>query len=300
MIEFVSSPADLAQWRPPTEPFYLEIFGETSPILDTTSAEVVPAGKADAVSTSPAPVYEYWWTLGHPGAAPQAREPGETMSSPRHDNVPIWENLRDMAARVYLYFPVNKGWRVREIIATVKYLTPVHQQQSWWTQAGNDLKLLLPLIGDAGNVAGLVPGGATASKWLTTISKLQVSSVPQSKEFPWSVEKVTFGGNGHEVMQGVLWNLPRSLLAAQGGRLTGSLAVSVIPACQQAADGTAQSAIAPGTVKAHAGVYAEDGREVWIPGPDARSFAELRISPQLPPAAVQPGQDGGAHGSPRP
>lgn len=282
MIEYVSSPAPLSQWQPAEKPFYLEVFGETSPVLDTASAEVVPAGKADAVSTSSAPVYEYWWTLGHPGAAPHHEQPWDTMDPPDHSTAPIWERLQDTAARVYLYFPVNKGWRVREIMATVKYLTPVHQQESWWTQAGNDLKLLAPLVNDAGNVAALIPGGATVSKWLTTISKLQLSSVPQTKEFPWSVEKVTFGGNGHEVMQGVAWNLPNSLLMAQGGRLTGSLAVSVIPAREQAPDQTDESAVAVGAAKVHAGIYPKDGEEIWLPGPDARSFIELSITPKMP------------------
>jgi hypothetical protein len=294
MIEFVSSPADLSQWRPPDpEPFYLEISGETSPVLDSATAEVVPAGKVDAESASSAPVYEYWWTLGHPGAAPLQQESTDIMSRPSRANRPIWENLQDLAARVYLYFPVDKGWRIREIIATVKYLTPVHQQESWWTQAGNDLKLLSPLVGDAGSIAGLVPGGATVSKWLTTISKLQISSVPQSKEFPWSVEKVTAGGNGHEVMQGVLWNLPRSLLAAQGGRLTGSLAVSVIAASEQTPGQSAEPAIKAGWARIHAVIYAEDHPDKWIPGPDARTFAELSITPRTPESGAKPAQKEG-------
>lgn len=282
MIEYVSWPSPLSQWQPPEKPFYFEVFGETSPILDTASAEVIPAGKADAVSASPAPVYEYWWTLGHPGAAPHPKSWVDTMSPPSRRNEPIWENLQDTAARVYLYFPVSKGWRVREIMATVKYLTPVHQQESWWAQAGNDLKLLAPLAGDASNIAALVPGGTTVSKWLATISKLQLSSVPQSKEFPWSVEKVTFGGNGEEVMQGVVWNLPRSLLSAQGGRLTGSLAVSVVPAREQVPRQTESPVVAPGLLKAHAGVFPENDKEIWLPGDDARHFIDLQLTPIEP------------------
>jgi hypothetical protein len=291
VIETASWPPDLAQWIPAEQPFYLELYGETSPVLDTALAEVLPAGKADPVTASPAPVYEYWWTLGHPGAAPH-REQWSGLLGPERQGAdrrtPPWENLRDdVAARVYVYFPISGGWRIREIMATVKYLAPVHQQQAWWTQAGQELKLLQPLVGDAGNIAGLVPGGATASKWLETVSKLQAGSVPQSKEFPWSVEKVTFGGNNEAVMQGVAWNLPASLLESQGGRLTGSLAVSVMPATRQAPGGAAGGApvIERLPAKAHAGIYPKSGEAIWVPGPDARGFIELLVSPQLPQGA---------------
>lgn len=288
MIETASWPADLTQWASAENPFYLEVFGETSPVLDTALAEVLPAGAADPQTTSPAPVYQYWWTLGHPGAAAHRQQWGGLLGGrgeAADPGTPPWERLRDdVAARVYLYFPIGGGWRIREIIATVKYLTPVHQQESWWAQAGQELKLLQPLVTDAGDIAGLVPGGATTSRWLQTISKLQIGSVPQSKEFPWSVEKVTFGGDGHDVMQGVAWNLPASLLRAQGGRLTGSLAVSVMPVSRQAADGVPAGAPVIGRLpaKAHAGVFPQDGDAIWLPGPDARGFVELQIEPVLP------------------
>jgi hypothetical protein len=291
MIEAVSSPPVLSQWVPARAPYYLELYGETSPVLDTALAEVIPAGAADPVTASPAPVYEYWWTLGHSGTPPHPAHPADIMDIPRGGpRTPVWENLRgDVAARVYVYFPVSGGWRVREIVATVKYLMPVYQHQDWWSQVAQDLKMLSPLAADAGTVAGLIPGGATASKWLQTVSKLQVGSVPQTKEFPWSVEKVTSGGNGHDVLQGVLWDLPASLLKAQGGRLTGSLAVSVMPAPSQAQGQAGRTpVITPMAARAHAGIYPKDGDPIWVPGPDAQGFIELMIAPQLPPSASLP------------
>jgi hypothetical protein len=288
VIEVTTWPADLTQWKPQRDFFYLEVFGETSPVLDTALAEVIPAGKDSPQASSPAPVYEYWWTLGHPGAAPHREQWAGVMGPGQADDQggqPPWENMReDVAARVYLYFPAGVGWRVREITATVKYLTPVHQQQAWWDQVGQELKLLQPLAGDVSSIAGLVPGGATVSKWLETVSKLQAGSVPQSKDFPWSVEKVTFGGNGEQVMQGVAWNLPASLLHAQGGRLTGSLAVSLMPATRQQPGNPGRETPPPGTapVKAHAGVYLKNGTAIWLPGPDARSFIDLLLTPQMP------------------
>ena len=101
------------------------------------------------------------------------------------------------------------------------------------------------------------------------------------------MEKVTSGGHGHEVLQGVAWNLPASLLAAQGGRLTGSLAVSVMPAPRQAPAGRPASgpAVTPMAARAHAGIYPKDTEAIWVPGPDARTFIELMISPELPGTA---------------
>ena len=48
MIEVASAPSDLSTWDSDKTPFYLEVFGEVSPVLDMTYAEVVPPN-----STSP-------------------------------------------------------------------------------------------------------------------------------------------------------------------------------------------------------------------------------------------------------
>ena len=284
----------MSQWDPGVDPFYLEFFGDTSPVLDSVFSEVIPAGGQDPKTTSPAPIYEYWWTLAHPGAPPHRDhyygifgQPDGTRSDP---DAPVWENLADdVAARVYMFFPISGGWRIREIVATVKYLMPVPQHQNWWAQALKDVQSLAPLAGGAGDVAGFVPGGATASKWLETVGKLQPASVPQTQAYPWSVEKVTNGGKGHPVMQGVVWNLPGSLMRDQGGRITGSLAVTAYPAPQQGSVIAGQpttagqpAAIIPLPAKAHAVVYPKAGDPIWIPGPTAVTFIELQIAPKMP------------------
>lgn len=72
-IESASHPEDLSQWDGKDEdPFYFEVFGETSPVLDVAYAEVIPPGSVDggAQTTQTTPVYEYWWTIGHPGHRP--------------------------------------------------------------------------------------------------------------------------------------------------------------------------------------------------------------------------------------
>jgi len=292
VIETSSWPPDLASWQPEEQPFYLEFYGETSPLLDESYAEVVLPDGTDPTTVRDAPVYEYWWTLGHPGTAEEHHhwyEPDGKAKVP-------WQDVADPAARVYLYFPISAGWRVKEIVATLKYLVPAPQQRSWFEQARKDLAAVQPVLGGAGELGGFVPGGATASKWLEAVSKLQVSSVPQAGEMDWSVGKVTFGGR-HGVMQGVMWTLPQSVFQRLGGRLTGSLALSFIPATRQAAspdpsapDPSAPDPSAPGTAKAlaHAVVYGQGGKQYWIPGdpPDGRGFVELSIFPRTrPPAA---------------
>ena len=301
MIEAVSSPLDLTQWDASIHPFYLEFFGETSPVLDMAFSEVIPAGGQDPQTTSPAPVYEYWWTLGHKSAAPHGdlyeSALGAGDGAPPDPQAPVWENFKkDVAARVYLYFPISGGWRIREIVATVKYLVPLAQHQDWWAKAVKDFGAIAPLLGGAGAVAGFVPGGATASKWLQTVGKLHPGSMPQDKSYPWSVEKVTEGGGGVPVMQGVVWNLPRSLMRDQGGRVTGSLAVTVYPAPQQAVgkvaepgSGTEQPTVSEQLpAKAHAVVYPNKGAPIWVPGATGLNFIELQIAPRIPGATPTP------------
>lgn len=60
VITVASFPADLGQWNQDEHPFYLEVFGEASPLLDMAHAEVIPVGGTDAATESVTPVYEYW------------------------------------------------------------------------------------------------------------------------------------------------------------------------------------------------------------------------------------------------
>lgn len=109
MIETSSWPQDLTTWQPDEQPFYLEFLGETRRVLDESYAEVVPAGGTDPETLRDAPVYGYWWTPGHPGSVDERRhwyQRGKAAKAP-------WEDLADPAARVYLYFPVSGGWRIK-------------------------------------------------------------------------------------------------------------------------------------------------------------------------------------------
>jgi hypothetical protein len=291
-IESVSHPAPLSSWdgENKDQPYYLELFGEARPAVDTAYAEAVPAGTAaeTPATVASAPVYEYWWTIGHPGH----REHRGGILERTHASKDLWERLADTAARVYLYFPLGGGWRVKELVATVKYMSPVAHQQSFWEKAAQDWQIIQPLVQDASTLASAVgPAGAVAggvadqsAKMLGGLAQMKLDSVPQVKGFEWSAAKVTFGNKEHGgVMQGVAWTLPKSMFAELGGRLTGGLAVSFLPDLQQDPDAGEVATAAPPPqaqhLLAHAVVYGPDEEQHWAP--DQRSFIKLLVHPQV-------------------
>ena len=286
MIEVASEPADLSTWDGEDPPFYLEIFGETSPVLDLHYAEVIAPDADSPVSTTSSPVYEYWWTIGHPGLKPEHRQ-----LIKRSENEPIWSNLADDVARIYLLFPIDSGWRVKEVVATVKYLSPAQDQASLSERASADWEKMQPLVADAGSLASALrplPGvgiaATAASPVLSAMSKLQVGNVPSSADgYNWYVEKVTTGARSKVgVMQGVMWSIPRTMFESLGSRLTGSLAVSFIPNKRQGSRDWAPKA---GDLVGHAGVFEKarlpgmEAPEHWVPSKTA--FVRLSIAPTL-------------------
>lgn len=288
MIEVVSYPPDLSSWDQSEHPFYLEVFGETEPLLDMSYAEVLPSGSDAVKATDSTPIYEYWWTIGHAGQAPEHHH----LWPERPSENPIWNKLEDIAARVYLYFPISSGWRIKELVATVKYLSPVHDQASWSTAAAEEWTKIQPLMEDAGNLAsklGPIPGVGTvaagAAPILSTLAKLKIGSVPQGvKGFDWSVGKVTFGSKKmHGVMQGVMWTLPKQMFELLGGRLTGSLALSFIPSRRQSSGSETPWTPQPAPLLGHAVVYADDDK-IWVPG--SSTFVELSLSPRIADTAL--------------
>jgi hypothetical protein len=299
---------------------YLELFGETRPFVDTAFAELIPASAAaDAppVSGASAPVYEYWWTIGHPGLPredgrfPDWLHRSETGEDPDGDSArKFWDDLDDPAARVYVFFPRNGGWRIKELVATVKYLSPVPQQADFWSKAVQSWTALQPLVQDASTLAGaLGPAvGVPARGAVTTLNalaELKLSSVPQGAGLDWSVGKVTFGhpestdGESSQdnadaaqrseadpvdtgVMQGVVWTLPAKMFTELGGRLTGSLAVTFIPCGLQmgAQPASGEPTFQPRAILAHAVVYPKGGDPCWVPA--ERRFIRLHVAPQTP------------------
>lgn len=292
VITVASFPPDLGQWDQDEHPFYLEVFGETEPMLDTAHTQVIPAGGSATASTSSTPVYEYWWTIGHGGSKPEHRHLFEGRAK-----LDLWHRLEDIAARVYLYFPVSGGWRMQEIAASAKYLSPVARQSDWTQKAAEEWQRMQPILAGAGQAAsalGAIPGVGTvaagAAPILSVMSKLQVGSVPQGvKGFDWYVEKVTVPAAAkHGVMQGVVWAIPKEMFELLGGRLTGSLALSFIPTANT---GESPWQAQPLPMLAHAAVYA-DGETSWVPA--RNQFIELPLSPKSPPAAASAREPSGS------
>jgi hypothetical protein len=288
MIEVVSSPKDLSTWDSEEQPFYLEVFGDPSPVLDTDYAEIVPPGSDGVTSAASTPVYEYWWTIGHPGHKRQHHH----LLSGTADNS-LWGNLAEEAAHIYLMFPLDAGWRVKEIVATVKYLSPVHNQESLSERAAAEWQHIQPLLADASSIASTLsavppaaPFAAGAAPILATLSRLQFGSVPTGKGgYDWYVEKVSTGySKARGVMQGVMWTLPRDMFEDLGSRITGSLAVSFVPNRRQDIDEEWEPR--PGALRAHAVVFPKDGEPVW--NPSQSSFLEFHVTPR------QPSEGGGA------
>ncbi|MGH2515148.1 MAG: hypothetical protein ACRDHP_05785 [Ktedonobacterales bacterium] len=276
MIEVVSSPPDLASWDCDTQPFYLEVFGETTPLVDRAHAEVLPAAtdRNDPALAQPGPIYQYWWTIGHSAKDEQVAH--------------TWSKLQDdVAARVYFFFPRIGGWRIAELAATVNYLHPFREHESLWNHLADDWKnLVAPTIADASSLAGAVPNPAFAgaSALLGTIAKLQINSVPQVADFAWSVGKITMKHAPYGVMQGIMWTLPKRMFTDLGSRLTGSVALSFVPAHLQQSD-TVDPArdptLAPLPVLAHAVVYQPHGHagDIWAPAKN--DFIALQLAPRL-------------------
>ena len=196
MIEVASYPPELAAWDQGEHPFYLEVFGETEPFSICRSQRYCLRGAKQRRR----PRAHQSTSIGGRSDTGQAPEHHHLWPE-RPSEKPIWSKLDDIAARVYLYFPINAGWRIKELVATVKYLSPVHDQTSWSAAAAEEWTKLQPLMEDAGNLAsklGPIPGVGTvaagAAPILSTLAKLKIGSVPQGvKGFDWSVGKVTFG-----------------------------------------------------------------------------------------------------------
>lgn len=153
VIAVASYPADLSSWNQADDPYYLEVYGEAEPALDMTHAEVLPPGGSTAQTTAATPIYEYWWTIGHGGTKPEHRHLFESRK-----RLDLWHRLENIAARIYLYFPIAGGWRVQELAASAKYLAPVAHQSRLDRKSG------IRVAADAADRRRGWPGGLGARR----------------------------------------------------------------------------------------------------------------------------------------
>lgn len=312
MIETVSYPLDLADWNSDSSNFYLELYGETTPQVDMSFAEIIPAGinpddlkqPVPERTTATAPIYQYWWTIGQSG---------------NQNALAVRDHLKSTAARVYMYFPLTAGWRIKEIAATVKYLAPVKDNAAWLNDVFRVWDMSAPVAGGAAAITKFIPGLSTASPYFSALSQIKLNEVPPVDAFAWYVGKVTTKW-GKDTLQGLMWTLPRKMFTHLGGRITGSLAVSFIPfQVQQPGKiraATDDPVFLAQPIRAHAriylsnhgvlppdqgvpqrsvsdtpsdlifppdeSVYAPDNHTISLPADQKQQFIELYIQPQKP------------------
>jgi hypothetical protein len=284
-IETVSHPVDLASWsadQEGAEPFYLELLGETAPVLDGSFAQLAEA-KSDGRQTAPqASVYEYWWTIGHEGRPDGASGSRLKQKIGLAAQDWIWDRLEDHAGSVTVFFPTDQGWRVNEVAATVKYMSPVPHDPTLTERASGALTTVEPLLEDASKLAGLVQpaiGGVAskAAQSLDVLAQMKINQIPQVGGYKWGVSKVTTVSESGGVSQGIRWTLPKLMFEELGGRITGSVAVSFVPVTRQGDDVKDPE---PGMIRAHASVNPHGADAIWVPAKE--TFIQLRVTPIKP------------------
>jgi hypothetical protein len=254
-IETVSHPLNLAEWNANKEgcaPFYLELMGETSPALDGGFVQLAAETGDGRTTTSQASVYEYWWTIGHEGRPGGASGSRVQKWLGRSSQDWIWDRLEDHAGVVYVFFPTDHGWRVNEVAAAVKYMSPVPHDPTFTERASSAISTAEPLLEDASKLVGLVQPviGDVASKAaqsLDVLAQMKINQIPQVGGYEWAVAKVTTVSESGGVSYGLMWTLPKLMFEELGGRITGSVAVSFIPVTKQ---GDEAKTAEPGRVRA--------------------------------------------------
>jgi hypothetical protein len=267
-LKVVSWPESLKTWKPtdPQQYFYFELVGETCPAFDESQGELAATPKPDAGGVTGTRVYEYVWTIGRLGVwqhrpkTPQGlahRSRGDEAFSdlapevtPSESAEKFWVELEDPAAHVYVYFPLAERWRVSELGATVKYLSPMPNDETFLDKTAKDVEALLPIVGAVGQLANVAAPGAGAvisssARVIGALAQMKTNSLPQTAGFPWAVAKATFiwtrmeGGEEKKTpMAGVAWSLPKTMFEELGGRISGSVAVIFVPVTAQQDQGT--------------------------------------------------------------
>jgi hypothetical protein len=284
MIQFVTWPSDIAEWSVEEDGrFYLELYGEIQPEVDDRYVEVLSMAEEHQglkEGARLAPLYEYCWNLGCLVDDDNIEQETEA-----------WGDLADIAAEVYLYFPTAGGWRIEELVSTVKYLCPAREHTSLLQEAAHMFATAQPIIEDVSRLAsassalapGIGPAATGTAALLDTIAKLKLTSVPPAEGYDWSVQKVARYLSGEGLVSGVKWVLPKKLFREFGTRLTGSIALSVVPSRLQSPtnNGEPQSferlpVRAKAIIHEHA-LMPGRGRSVCLP---KRGFLELQVHPK--------------------
>ena len=280
-------------------PFVFVLGGETEPMLDTGAPSPVSANGHPSTDDAPPAqallLYEYWWTIATfdlPSTSGEwsarRHQEGHRIPLTHRATTPASPNegnrlgFAGYTAQIEIYFPTERGWRVRDRAAAVRYLAPLPPDLR--EEVAKDWQDLTPILEGASEVAGAAssfagPAAAETANSLAALAQVRANSVPQ-EGLPWWVTSIAASVGG-ELYEGVLWTLSETLLERLGGRVTGSVVVSVIPAFHQGAeDGlpSGQHTIHEGTLRARATLY-RDGQQIPTP-PPPEPLAELRVNPR--------------------
>ncbi len=273
---------------------YFELLGECDPLIDLKGMNATTR-------------YEYCWTLGLTESDDQASDgapaPGQEGISqesrildflhgpkskdPLKPDLRWGHHLSDPAADIYVLFPIYEGWRVQELIATVKYLLPPPPQHAaWLDQVDHLLQSTQPLVNSIGSLmqtAGGVtaqPEISAAGAMLSAIAKARINNVPTAKDggYDWFVAKESFLKNDN-ALEGIKWRIPKQMLIELGGRLTGSVSVSFLQAKTQEPK---QNMGMYHGICARAVIYTGPPKDqkLWIPGED-KLYLELNVVPRV-------------------
>jgi hypothetical protein len=296
VIEYVTCPPNIGKLSPEEDySFYFEVFGEASPRITSeyTQASLPEEDPGLKQCINFAPLYEYYWSLGFvdlDGKCGPGTWGGE---------------LAQTAAEVYFYFPTTGGWRVEELVATVKYLCPSREHASHLQDAANMFSTAKPMVEDASKLAsvgsmlpGVGPIAASSAVLLNAIARLKITSVAPTSDYVWSVQKVASVQKG-SLLQGVKWTISKKLFIELGSRLTGSIAVNIIPSrlqssSEKSGEEAADIQLRPLPIQAAAVMHLHPqrfGKDECVLLP-SEGFLELEIEPRT--LGVRPARDSSA------
>ena len=248
---------------------YLEVYGETEPLVCNDLAETLSADSKnnDLQMEAGVPIYEYYWTLG--------------ISNHLYELI-THGGKHDKAAEVTLYFPLNGGWRVYEIVATIRYIRPLphRDQENLLAKVADYWKTVSPVVESAAEVArNLPPPLSISSTILHLLAKLQITALPPVEGLAWSIKRIT-GPVEKEIMDGVRWTIPQEVFEVLGSRLTGSIAVFFHPS-QDSAASVKQAEFQPKAIRAEAVVYPPKSKDCHRAPENKDTYVELSIQPSL-------------------
>jgi hypothetical protein len=142
---------------------------------------------------------------------------------------------------------------------------------------------------------GVGPIAARSAVLLNAIARLKITSVAPTSEYVWSVQKVA-GVQKDGLLQGVKWTISKKLFLELGSRLTGSIAVNIIPPrLQSSSERSGEEAgdiqLRPLPVRAAVVMHLHPqsfGKDERVPLP-SEGFLELEIEPRA--LGVRPDRD---------